>query len=123
MQPRRAYAERQLRVALAVAPMSANNSRADAERRLFMAVLEDAIRLIRKGLAGPAYCVRFAQADLDWIFSEDRDWPCSFVNVCGFLGIESEWVRGQVLKDIRNEPANRWPTLLRAAQPSKLHLM
>ena len=102
---------------------SVTSARAASERRLFLAVLEDAIRLVRKGIDGPAFTARHAQADLDWIFSEDRTWPCSFLNVCGFLGLDAEWIRRQVVSDLRGSGLVNWRSALRSSRPSKLHLV
>ncbi len=66
----------------------------DGERRLMIAVLEDAVDVYRK-LAGARDARRqqlFRDAE-EWIESEDRSWIFSFQNICDVLGIESEYLR------------------------------
>ena len=66
----------------------------DGERRLMIAVLEDAVDVYRK-LAGASDARRqqlFKDAE-EWIESEDRTWIFSFHNVCEILGIEAEYLR------------------------------
>lgn len=66
----------------------------DGERRLMIAVLEDAVDVYRK-LAGARDARRqqlFRDAE-EWIESEDRTWIFSFHNVCEILGIEAEYLR------------------------------
>lgn len=66
----------------------------DGERRLMIAVLEDAVDVYRK-LAG-ARDVRRQQLFRDaeeWIESADRTWIFSFHNICDVLGIEAEYLR------------------------------
>jgi hypothetical protein len=66
----------------------------DGERRLMVAVLEDAVDVYRK-LAG-AHDGRRQQLFRDaeeWIESNDRNWIFSFQNICDVLGIEAEYLR------------------------------
>lgn len=66
----------------------------DGERRLMIAVLEDAVDVYRK-LAGARDARRqqlFRDAE-EWIESEDRTWIFSFQNICDVLGIESAYLR------------------------------
>ncbi|MBI4518948.1 MAG: hypothetical protein HY699_24415 [Deltaproteobacteria bacterium] len=95
----------------AMVPINAvTTRRAGGERRLFMAILEDAICRIRKeALAArrPLSCRR-AQEDLNWLLSDSLSWPCSFLNVCAHLGLEPDWVRRQVLADLRSPGPLRW---------------
>jgi hypothetical protein len=72
------------------------NAIGQPERNLLIAILTDAVvryrryRTIRGPLRG-----RFAEAER-WIFSDDRRWVFSFVNVCEALGIEPRAVRRAV---------------------------
>jgi hypothetical protein len=66
----------------------------DGERRLMIAVLEDAVDVYRK-LAGARDARReqlFRDAE-QWIESDDRGWIFSFQNICDVLGIEVEYLR------------------------------
>src|SRR5262245_58120519 len=66
----------------------------EGERRLMIAVLEDAVDVYRK-LAGARDARRqqlFRDAE-EWIESNDRSWVFSFENICDVLSIESEYLR------------------------------
>jgi hypothetical protein len=66
----------------------------EGERRLMIAVLEDAVDVYRK-LAGARDERRrqlFREAE-EWIESPDRTWIFSFHNICDVLGIEAEYLR------------------------------
>jgi hypothetical protein len=76
---------------------------AQPERRLLFAVLSDAIVRFRRLASAPQYAAReFVEAER-WIRSDDRSWPCSFVNVCEALDIAYEPLRRAVLKWRRPE--------------------
>ena len=66
----------------------------DGERRLMIAVLEDAVDVYRKlaGATGRAPQQLFHDAE-EWIESDDRAWIFSFQNICEVLGIEAEYLR------------------------------
>ena len=69
-------------------------SRLDGERRLMMAVLEDAVHCYRKH--GSASDPRMKQLFLDaeaWINGTDRLWCFSFENVCDSLELDPDYVR------------------------------
>lgn len=78
-----------------------NNGRyiAEPERRLLFAVLSDAIVRFRRlvDLRHPAGRHDLLEAER-WLRSEDRSWPCSFVNVCEALDIAPEPLRRAVFK-------------------------
>ena len=66
----------------------------EGERRLMIAVLEDAVDVYRK-LAGARDARRqqlFRDAE-EWIESDDRAWIFSFQNICDVLAIEAEYLR------------------------------
>jgi hypothetical protein len=57
------------------------------EKRLMLAVLEDAVGLyLRAPHVAP-------EADA-WVQADDRAWPYSFVNLCDALGLDRTAVRG-----------------------------
>lgn len=68
------------------------------ERRLMLAVLSDAIvALQRRGARIPGFTRGHHDEAVRWLLSDDRRWPCSFVNVCEALGLEPEPIRRAAL--------------------------
>ena len=66
------------------------------ERRLMLAVLEDALRTLlgaRLGRTNPASMRR----ELAWLMSPDRSHPFTFERVCDALGIDAHWLRRRTL--------------------------
>jgi hypothetical protein len=70
------------------------------ERRLMLAVLEDAMRtLLGTRHARPnAACVR---QELAWFTSRDRSDPFTFERICEALVIDADWLRKRVLHAYR----------------------
>lgn len=66
----------------------------EPERRLAIAVLEDAVDCFQKHLMARDRKSRqlFVDAD-EWISSDDRSWPFAFENICDLLQINSEYLR------------------------------
>jgi hypothetical protein len=66
----------------------------DAERRLMIAVLEDAVDVYRKqvGAKDPHAQQLFREAE-DWIEDPDRTWLFSFQNICDVLDIDADYLR------------------------------
>lgn len=74
------------------------------EKRLMLAVMEDAIATFQK--SAPAVTRRqrrLLKETEDWIGSEDNSWPFSFENICAALDIEPAYLRGGI---------SRWKTVL-----------
>ena len=72
---------------------------AEPERRLLFAVLTDAIIRFRRLVESRRPAARRDLLEAErWLRSEDRSWPCSFVNVCEALDIAPEPLRRAVLK-------------------------
>ena len=72
---------------------------AEPERRLMFAILTDAIVRFRRLTESRRPRARHDLMEAaHWIRSEDRSWPCSFVNVCEALDIAPEPLRREVLK-------------------------
>ena len=76
----------------------------DPERRLMVAILEDAVSCLSKD---PRRCPRQQRKSFDeahsWINANDTEgWVFSFTNVCETLGIEPSYLRGGL---------NRWTAL------------
>jgi len=66
----------------------------DGERRLMIAVLEDAVDVYRKqaDARDPRGQALFQDAE-EWIEDADRTWLFSFQNICDVLDIDSEYLR------------------------------
>lgn len=66
----------------------------DGERRLTIAVLEDAVSCCRKyaNAKDPRGRELFNEA-WEWIISEDRAWILSFLNICDTLGLDPGYLR------------------------------
>ena len=77
------------------------------EEQLMLAVLEDALEIHRKypGLPGRREQRLLAEVE-HWLFSDDTQWPFSFVNVCQTLGIDVAWIRAQLGRPV--PPERMW---------------
>jgi hypothetical protein len=66
----------------------------DGERRLMIAVLEDAVDVYRKQAAATDErgAQLFAEAE-EWIEDPDRSWLFSFQNICDVLDIDADYLR------------------------------
>ena len=66
----------------------------EPERRLVVAVLQDAVDCFQKHLNARDRRARQLYLDAEeWIGSDDRTWPFSFENVCDLLQINAEYLR------------------------------
>ena len=63
------------------------------ERRLMLAVLEDAVHLYQVGVAGGGSARRLYGESERWLTSDDTSSPFSFIRICEALGLEAEYVR------------------------------
>ena len=64
------------------------------ERRLIIAVLEDAINCFQKNLfAADNRGKRLFRDAENWVMSADRDLPFAFENICEFLSLDAEYIR------------------------------
>ena len=77
--------------------------KATPERALHMAVLQQALEDLRtyhhrRG----AQARRLYREAYQWVASDDRSWPCSFLNVCDLLGLCAGALRAELR---RSEPA------------------
>ena len=67
----------------------------EPERRLRLAVLEDAIRYVQRYLHATDKHGRALYEDaVDWFGSPDRGDPFAFENVCDALGLDPDYIRG-----------------------------
>jgi hypothetical protein len=71
----------------------------EPEKRLMLAVLEDAINCFQDHLfaQGGRGKRLFAEAE-EWILEKDGDWTFSFDSICQMLGFNPEYVRWGLLK-------------------------
>jgi hypothetical protein len=84
----------------------------DGERRLMLAVLMDAIRIVRKHHAGgiPSRRRRAWQRERGWIEADDCSTPFSFVSICEVLGLDASYVRRWALRTpVESETRRRIP--------------
>jgi hypothetical protein len=71
---------------------------AEGERRLMLAILEDAVDCFQKYLGTKESRGRLLCSDAEeWILSDDRSWLFSFVNVCEVLGLQPDFIRQGLL--------------------------
>lgn len=71
----------------------------EGERRLMLAVLEDAVSCYQKnvGASGARNQRLFEEAE-EWFLDTDGTWPFSFEAVCVILGYDSDYFRSQLRK-------------------------
>ncbi len=71
----------------------------DGERRLMMAVLEDAVNVFMKQVfaTDPKARQLFVEAE-EWITEDDRSWFFSFTNVCDTLDLDADYIRSGLLR-------------------------
>jgi len=74
------------------------------ERRLMLAVLEDAIFdcLANAGALRGIRLARFKDAS-DWFRSDETDWLYSFANICDACGLDAAVIRRQLGRRIRDQ--------------------
>jgi hypothetical protein len=66
----------------------------DGERRLMVAILEDAVDVYRKQAGARDRKRRQLFEDAEaWIESSERSWIFSYENICDMLGIDAEYLR------------------------------
>ena len=66
----------------------------DGERRLMVAILEDAVEVYRKQAGARDRKRRQLFEDAEaWIESPDRSWIFSYENICDVLGIDATYLR------------------------------
>ncbi|MBI3301982.1 MAG: hypothetical protein HYZ72_07895 [Deltaproteobacteria bacterium] len=64
------------------------------EKRLMLAVMEDAITTFQKSVYGATRRQRrLLKETEEWIGSADTSWPFSFENICAALDIEADYLR------------------------------
>jgi len=64
------------------------------EKRLMLAVLEDAVGTFQKYTWARDRAGQKLLAEVEeWFTSDDHDWPYSFMNICNALGLEADFLR------------------------------
>ncbi len=67
---------------------------AQPEKRLMLAVLENAIATFQNSIPGATRRQRrLLKETEEWMYSGDTSWPCSFENICALLGIDADYLR------------------------------
>ncbi|MGH7967014.1 MAG: hypothetical protein ACRERD_35195 [Candidatus Binatia bacterium] len=79
---------------------------AHGEIALMRAVLEDAVNCFQKeSVKSGRRAQRLAREAEEWLFRDDYHWPFSFVNICGVLGLNPEYVRLGLKRWRQHRPA------------------
>ncbi len=67
------------------------------EKRLMLAILQDAVACLEKGFFRPSQrCSRSASEVVQWITQRDSTWLFSFENICENLNFDAEALRQQL---------------------------
>jgi hypothetical protein len=75
-------------------------NRAQPERRLAAAVLEDAVDEYRRYATATTRRGRRRFGEVaEWFASDDATWPFSFHNVCNALGLNPDWFRARLQRE------------------------
>jgi hypothetical protein len=92
----------------------------DGERRLLLAILEDAVQIYCKGSIASAGRNRrlFREAER-WVESRDRRWVFSFERICDALDLDADYIRRGLQAWRRDRGARRFTVLI--TPPSELH--
>lgn len=78
----------------------------EPEKRLMLAVLEDAIACMQKYfLAQKTKEKRLFRDAQEWILVKDSDWPFSFENICFHLGIDPNYLRDGLMRSKKKTPS------------------
>src|ERR1043166_1210153 len=93
------------------------------EKRLMLAVLEDAVDCYQKFAFSrePRGRELFAEAE-EWLFSSDNSWVFAYENICHTLELNADYLRrGQVigiqLERMTNVLVREYPRVVRREQP------
>lgn len=90
------------------------------ERRLMLAVLEDAVTCFTKyRRERDRKKKRLFDEAMEWVLEQDNDWPFAFENICDVLGLDSSYLR-QGLLESRGRTMRKNPKTVR---PVPTHLV
>ena len=86
------------------------------ERRLLLAVLEDAIRTYRRyAFANDRHGAVLLSHVEEWFASDDTDWTFSFAAICDALGLDASYLRGGLRRLRESDEVSR-----RTAEPPQV---
>ena len=75
--------------------------RMSSARAVSIAILLDAVAALLKGADSKRNSDRVVRMDVErWFAADDREWPFSFVNICGVLDLDPARIR-RVLAETR----------------------
>jgi hypothetical protein len=84
------------------------NPNLQPEKRLMLAVLEDAFYCLQKfSLARNSRGKKAFHEAENWLSTDRQDWPFSFSNVCDALGFEANYIRYGLLRWSRSGVARK----------------
>jgi hypothetical protein len=70
-----------------------------AEKRLMLAVLEEAIATVQRYVVDERRRGRRLYREAEaWVLSDDVSWPCTFRRICDALGIDPDYLREGVMR-------------------------
>lgn len=89
----------------------------EPEKRLMLAVLEDAVICFQKCLhsSSPKERLSFEEAEA-WILEEDSHWLFSFVNICEALGLDPAYLREGLIEWKKREMGVRSKSQLQSVR-------
>src|SRR5438552_19096971 len=96
-------------------------ARLQPEKRLQLAVLEDAILTFERSVGVDGARPRRLLAEVDaWLASDATDWPFAFVTICHTLNIDPDYVRAGLRRRRHSDVTNkRRPPLRRDANGTR----
>lgn len=73
------------------------------EENLLWAIIDEALLCLQRygHMQTPTACRLFTEAR-DWFLSGDASYPFSFVNVCGYLGLEADFMQAGIRRLLNN---------------------
>ncbi len=81
------------------------------ERRLMLAVLQDAVECYQKyALARDPKGRMLFEDSREWVDSREREWPFAFENICEVLGLNPEYIRRGLSKWVQQRAPIRRST-------------
>ncbi len=75
-------------------------------KKLAASVLASALVEIRDHAHEASYCRRIEE-DVEWIGSNEVEWPFSFLRICDLLDLQPAWVRANVERWLSVPPSGR----------------
>jgi hypothetical protein len=92
----------------------------DPQRRLMLAVLNDAIDCFQQYSSGiDGKSERLFREAKEWIFENESDWPFSFENICDTLHFDPAYIRKGLAKKWQLSTAHTADRLVRAGSNSR----